>query len=134
MTEMALSKLGQYAHSNQPVHGYPFLYGMLGASAKTSYLVHRIAHELYSLDNLPGDDDNGEMSAWYIFACLGIYPFCPGKSEYVKFDSIVLSSEIHIPNVGRLLLFDSEQILEDSDCDSVVITHQQLIHRASLNE
>ncbi len=94
MTEMALAGFGQYAHSNQPVHGFLFLYSFAGHPEKTSYWVRRVASELYSLHAFPGDEDNGEMSAWYVFAALGIYPHCPGSPGYVHFEPITKSASI----------------------------------------
>ena len=88
MTEMALAGFGQYAHSNQPVHGFLFLYALMGEPEKTSHWVHRVANELYSPESLPGDEDNGEMSAWYVWATLGLYPQCPGKPGYVRFQPL----------------------------------------------
>jgi putative alpha-1,2-mannosidase len=85
MTEMAMAGFGQYAHSNQPVHGFLFLYALHGQPEKTSHWVRKVAEELYSPNNLPGDEDNGEMGAWYVWATLGLYPHCPGKNEYTRF-------------------------------------------------
>jgi predicted alpha-1,2-mannosidase len=85
MTEMAMAGFGQYAHSNQPVHGFLFLYALMGQPEKTSHWVRKVAAELYTPDSLPGDEDNGEMSAWYVWATLGLYPQCPGKAGYVQF-------------------------------------------------
>ena len=85
MTEMALAGFGQYAQSNQPVHGFLFLYAQHGQPEKTSQWVRKVATELYSPDVFPGDEDNGEMGAWYVWAALGLYPHCPGKNEYTRF-------------------------------------------------
>lgn len=81
-------QLGQYAHSNQPVHHCLFLYAATGGVPllhKTQYWVRRVLQECYSNepDGLPGDEDNGEMSAWYVFGALGFYPLCPGHPSYV---------------------------------------------------
>jgi len=133
MTEMALAPFGQYAHSNQPVHNYLFYHALLGDAEKTSHWVHRVADELYSPARLPGDDDNGEMSAWYVFACLGIYPFCPGKAEYVFFDPVVLSSEIRIPGAKEILLFGEAPFARKQDGGRNVIGHRDLLGAAGLD-
>ena len=91
MTEMALAGFGQYAQSNQPVHGFLFLYALMGETEKTSHWVHQVARQLYTPEIFPGDEDNGEMSAWYIWANLGLYPQCPGKNEYVRFQPFAKS-------------------------------------------
>jgi len=85
MTEMAMAGFGQYAHSNQPVHAFLFLYAQLGQPEKTAHWVRRVCDELYTPDTLPGDEDNGEMSAWYIWANLGLFPHCPGRHGLVAF-------------------------------------------------
>lgn len=97
MTEMALGGFGQYAQSNQPAHAYLSLFALAGQPEKTSYWINRVASELYSPDRFPGDEDNGEMAAWYIFAALGIYPACPGTSEFVKFDPVVPAITLTTP-------------------------------------
>jgi putative alpha-1,2-mannosidase len=94
MTEMALAGFGQYAHSNQPVHGFLFLYALMGEVEKTSHWVRKVATELYTPDSLPGDEDNGEMSAWYVWATLGLYPQCPGKSGWVQFQPLAKSTPV----------------------------------------
>ncbi|MFA7345446.1 MAG: GH92 family glycosyl hydrolase [Terrimicrobiaceae bacterium] len=134
MTEMALAPFGQYAHSNQPVHNYLFYYALLGDPEKTSHWVHRVAGELYSPDRFPGDEDNGEMSAWYVFACLGIYPFCPGRAEYVAFNPVVLSAEIRVPGAKEIVLFgEAPRVGEQPDGRSNVIGHRDLLNGAGLD-
>lgn len=85
MTEFAAGKWGQCAISNQPSFHIPFIYAYLGAPEKTDYWVQKLCDEAFSYadDGFPGDEDNGTMAAWYIFAQIGIYPLCPGKAEYV---------------------------------------------------
>ena len=101
MTEMALAGFGQYAHSNQPVHGFLFLYALHGQPEKTSRWVRKVAGELYSPDSLPGDEDNGEMGAWYVWATIGFFPNCPGKNEYARFDPLArLITPVPVKNHG----------------------------------
>lgn len=97
MTEMALAPFGQYAHSNQPVHNYLFLFAQCGQTEKTDHWVGRVLEELYSFDDFPGDEDNGEMAAWYIWATLGLYPTCPGKAEYLKLRPRIRKAVLSIP-------------------------------------
>jgi len=96
MTEFADGSWGQCAISNQPSFHIPFIYAFFGEREKTSYWVKRICKEGFSWkdDGFPGDEDNGSMAAWYIFAALGIYPLCPGKKELVLFDGLADSYEI----------------------------------------
>jgi len=96
MTELAALDFGQCAISNQPSFHIPFIYAYLGETEKTRYWVHKMALEAFSWqdDGFPGDEDNGTTSAWYVFACLGMYPLCPGKAELVKFPGIAKKWEI----------------------------------------
>lgn len=105
MTEMALARFGQYAHSNQPVHNYLFFFALAGMPERTSSWVHRVGRELYSPDFFPADEDNGEMAAWYVFACLGIYPFCPGKRKYVCFEPFARKAELRAPHLDKPVKF-----------------------------
>jgi predicted alpha-1,2-mannosidase len=90
MSEAMNENYGQCFMSNQPSFHLPFIFSYLGQPEKTSYWVKKICEEGFSWrdDGFPGDEDNGTSAAWYIFACLGIYPLCPGKNEYVKFEPI----------------------------------------------
>ena len=96
MTELAAIDFGQCAISNQPSFHIPFLYAVLGEPDKAAYWVHRLAKETMSWadDGFPGDEDNGTMAAWYIFACLGMYPVNPGEKEMVKIAPIAKEFKI----------------------------------------
>jgi predicted alpha-1,2-mannosidase len=75
---------GQYWHGNEPGHQIPFLYNYSGAPWKTQKIVGQILRDEYSNTpgGLSGNDDTGQMSAWYVFAAMGLYPVCPSKDEY----------------------------------------------------
>ena len=96
MTEMAAADYGQCAISNQPSFHFPYFYTLYGQPEKTHYWVERMCEEAFSYadDGFPGDEDNGSMALWYIFSNLGLYPFCPGKAEYVKTKQLVKSAKI----------------------------------------
>ncbi len=83
MTEMAAANFGQYAHSNQPVHHVLWLYTAAGRPDRTQHWVRRVVDELYTPERFPGDEDNGEMSAWYVLSALGIFPLTVGHPAYV---------------------------------------------------
>ncbi len=77
--------IGQYAHGNEPSQHIAYLYNYAGAPWKTQEKIHRIMENLF--DNTPygicGNEDCGQMSAWYLFSSMGFYPVCPGSLEYV---------------------------------------------------
>ncbi len=77
--------IGQYSHGNEPCHNYAYLYPYAGAHWKTQEKVAKIVRTLYSdkPDGICGNDDCGQMSAWYVFSTMGFYPVCPGQPLYV---------------------------------------------------
>ena len=78
--------IGMYAHGNEPSHHASWLYSLLGKPEKTEKYVHKILNELYTSqpDGLCGNEDCGQMSAWYVLAALGRYKICPGSIEWVE--------------------------------------------------
>lgn len=97
MREMKKINMGQYAHNNEPLHHVPYLYNYAGQPWKTQERVRRIMKELYGPGpgDLCGDEDTGQMSAWYVFSAMGFYPVCPGQPIYVigspLFEKIILN-------------------------------------------
>ncbi len=96
MTEMAAADFGQCAISNQPSFHLPYIYSELGDVEKTAYWTEKMCNEAFSFENdgFPGDEDNGSMALWYVFSSIGIYPFCPGKNEFVRTKKLVKSVRI----------------------------------------
>ncbi len=76
--------IGQYAHGNEPSHHTAYFYNFVGQTEKTQALIHQIRTELYSdqPDGLCGNEDCGQMSAWYVFSSMGFYPFNPADGKY----------------------------------------------------
>ncbi len=91
--------IGQYAHGNEPSHHMAYLYDFVNQSKKAQKYVSRIVNELYTNrpDGLCGNEDCGQMSAWYVFSTLGFYPVNPANGEYVFgkpfFDKAVINLE-----------------------------------------
>jgi len=77
--------IGQYAHGNEPSHHITYLYTLAGEPWKTQELIPKIIKEQYknAPDGLSGNDDCGQMSAWYLFSTLGFYPVNPASGQYV---------------------------------------------------
>ncbi|MFH1195127.1 MAG: GH92 family glycosyl hydrolase [bacterium] len=77
--------IGQYAHGNEPSHHMAYLYNYAGAPSKTQEKIHEIVSTLYTdkPDGLCGNEDCGQMSAWYVFSAMGFYPVCPGDNKYI---------------------------------------------------
>ncbi|MBG6235579.1 putative alpha-1,2-mannosidase [Pedobacter sp. CAN_A7] len=81
------SMIGQYCHGNQPDHEAPFSYHFIGKPEKSQKIIDTILNTLYGIGDdglaLSGMDDAGEMSAWYVFTALGLYPFSATDAEYI---------------------------------------------------
>jgi predicted alpha-1,2-mannosidase len=77
--------LGGYVHGNEPSHHIPYLYMWTSQPWKTQQRVREVMNKMYRnhLDGLCGNDDCGQMSAWYIFSAMGFYPVCPASGQYV---------------------------------------------------
>ena len=91
--------IGQYAHGNEPGHHTTYLYAFVGQQWKTAKLVRQILTTLYSdqPDGLSGNEDCGQMSAWYVFSAMGIYPVNPVAGVYVFGSPIVDKATIAVP-------------------------------------
>ncbi len=96
--------IGNYVHGNEPGHHIAYLYNYTGAAYKTQHRVRMIMDTMYSngVDGLCGNDDAGQMSAWYIFSSLGFYPVAPGSGYYEIGSPLVKAATINLPNGNRL--------------------------------
>lgn len=96
--------IGQYAHGNEPSHHVAYLYNYVGDFKTTQNIVSKICKEFYSnADNgLAGNEDCGQMSAWYVLSALGLYQVNPGSPYYTITTPQVISATVHLEN-GRLL-------------------------------
>jgi len=92
--------IGQYAHGNEPSHHTTYLYAYAGEQYKTADKVRYIMNELYSdqIDGLCGNEDCGQMSAWYIMSSMGIYPVNPGNGAYVFGSPLFDEASINLPD------------------------------------
>ena len=82
--------IGQYAHGNEPSHHAAYLYTYVGKPEKTQKLVNQVLSTLYNSkpEGLCGNEDCGQMSAWYVMSSIGLYPVCPGSGEYVTVEPL----------------------------------------------
>jgi len=103
--------IGQYAHGNEPSHQIAYMYTYAGAPFKTQRMVRRILAELYDdqPDGLSGNEDCGQMSAWYVLSALGFYPVCPGESVYAIGSPIFDRATIHLEN-GKTFVIRAENV------------------------
>ncbi|MGC3958306.1 MAG: GH92 family glycosyl hydrolase [Verrucomicrobiota bacterium] len=95
------SFIGQYCHGNQPDHGFPWLYYWVGKPEKSQAILNEIMQRFYGMDDgltLCGMDDAGEMSAWYVFTAMGIYPYSPADPTYIISVPLFAESKMKLNN------------------------------------
>jgi predicted alpha-1,2-mannosidase len=108
-------------HGNEPAHHVAYLYNYAGKPWKTQVLIRLILDHQYkpTPDGLGGNDDCGQMSAWYIFSALGFYPVAPGSAEYEIGSPIVNSAVINLENGKKLSIKVQNQSGENKYVKSV---------------
>lgn len=89
-----------YNHANEPVHHVPFIFNRIGYPELTQKWVRHICTNAYknSVEGIVGNEDVGQMSAWYILASMGIYPLCPGEPRYEICSPLFDKATIHLPD------------------------------------
>ena len=97
--------IGQYCHGNQPDHGFPYLYYFVGKQEKSQAVLNTIMDRFYGMDveglALCGMDDAGEMSSWYVFNAIGLYPYSPADEDYIV--SVPLFDKVEVKLNDRTL-------------------------------
>ncbi|HQI71021.1 MAG TPA: GH92 family glycosyl hydrolase, partial [Bacteroidales bacterium] len=103
--------VGQYAHGNEPSHHMAYLYNYLNQPWKTQQLCHKIMTTLYldKPDGLCGNEDCGQMSAWYVLSALGLYQVCPGNTQFAIGTPIFPEAKIHLEN-GKTFVIKSKNV------------------------
>ena len=99
-----------YACGNEPSFQIPWIYDWVGRPDKASEVINRIINDHYSAapDGLPGNDDLGTMGAWYVFACMGMYPMIPGIGGFALNTPIFEKIVMHLPGGDVVLTGGSE--------------------------
>lgn len=110
MRETEALKCGQVNLGNQPSFHLPYLFAFIHRSWAMQPMLKRMMLQAYSagVNGFPGDEDNGSMSAWYVFNALGMYPFCPGTGEYVLGIPLFDQASVHLAH-GKTLRITAEQ-------------------------
>jgi predicted alpha-1,2-mannosidase len=98
--------IGNYVHGNEPSHHVAYLYNWTSKPWKTQEKIPMILNSMYrnAPDGLCGNDDCGQMSAWYIFSALGVYPVCPGTTQYAIGSPYVDEAIINLPGNRKLTM------------------------------
>ncbi len=129
--------IGMYVHGNEPGHHIPYLFNFTGTPEKTQQRVRMIQETMYANapDGLCGNDDCGELSAWYIFSALGFYPVCPGSDEYVIGSPSVKSAIVDLGNGKTLKIIARNQAenniyVKKVSLNGKTVTDFKLSHKA----
>lgn len=119
-----------YTQGNEPDQQAPYLFDYAGAAWKTQYWVRQIMERSYQ-DNaggLPGNDDAGQMSAWYVFSAMGFYPVCPGDPEYALGSPIFSKITLHIGKHKKFTIRTKNNSNKDIYIQSASLNGEQLDH------
>ena len=100
-----------FASGNEPSFHIPWIYNWVGTPYKAQEIINRVLNEQYSskIDGLPGNDDLGTMGAWYVFACIGLYPEIPGVGGFTVNTPIFSSVKIHLKKGDMVIKGGSEK-------------------------
>ena len=131
--------VGGYVHGNEPSHHVPYLYAWTSKPWRTQYWVREILNKMYrnDINGLGGNDDCGQMSAWYLFSVMGFYPVCPGTDQYVLGAPYLPYLKLNLPN-GKTLEIKAPGVSDEkryvrslkwngADYDKLYITHEDLM-------
>ena len=136
--------MGQYAHGNEPSHHMAYLYNYVGQPWKTQELTRRLLHEMYAPtpEGIIGNEDCGQMSAWYVFSSLGFYPVCPGSTEFALTAPQFPKAVVRLAN-GRTLTVTADNprrsvyiasvTLDGKPIDRNYITYDELMQGGELH-
>ena len=144
MSEMATAPFGQLAISNQPSFHIPYLFRYSNYPQYTSLLIKTIRQKAFrsGWDAYPGDEDNGSLSAWYVWSALGLYPTCPGKANYDLGIPLFDHLRVYLAEKEQWLDIRTQQNHEHfyfvKDCrldgkEKQSISHQELLNAKTLD-
>lgn len=134
--------MGQYAQGNEPGHALPWLYYWLGEPSKSQEVVRWLLENTYGTgpEGICGNEDCGQMSAWYVLASLGLYPVCPGSGEYILTAPLFKRAEIRLGNGKQLIIkadlpgyaYVSKVVLNGEPVDQHYLTYNQIMAGGTL--
>ncbi len=131
--------IGQYAHGNEPSHHVIYLFNSVGCSDQTQYYVSKVMNELYKNEpaGLCGNEDCGQMSAWYVFSAMGFYPVNPVGGKYEIGTPLFPEMRLHLvngktfsvlaPNVSKKNIYIQSVRVDGQPYDKTYLTHEQIM-------
>jgi len=108
--------VGGYVHGNEPSHHIPYLYAWTSEPWITQHRMRIILNKMYknNVRGLGGNDDCGQMSAWFIFSTMGFYPVCPGSGQYVLGTPYLPYMKVNLQN-GKSIVIKAPKV-SDKNC------------------
>jgi predicted alpha-1,2-mannosidase len=137
--------IGWYAHGNEPSHHVAYLYAYAGQPWRTQARLKQIMDTQYkpTPDGLAGNDDLGQMSAWYVFTALGFYPVAPGSNEYIIGRPFVPRATLNLPNGKRFTIvadglddahpYIGSATLDGKPLDRAFLRHEEIMAGGELH-
>lgn len=121
-------RIGGYWHGNEPCHHVLYLFNKLGKPKDCQKWIRYVADHFYGNEpaSLSGNDDCGQMSAWYLFNCMGFYPVCPGSDEYELGSPCVPGVKLHLSDGGTLTIRTKHWSPENVYVKAVYLNGQKL--------
>lgn len=146
MVEAREIRMGEFHLSNQPSHHIPYMYAYAGAPYKTAEVVHEALNHCFVGSSIgqgyPGDEDNGEMSGWYILSALGLYPLNLGSGEYVITTPLYENYTLHLEsgdikvsceNFSKENIYIQSMTIVTKDGNTIDYTKNYITHEDLLN-
>ncbi len=123
--------IGNYVHGNEPGHHIPYLYNWTSSPWKSEAKVRMILDRMYAnaTDGLCGNDDCGQMSAWYIFSAMGFYPVAPGSDRYCFGSPSLRRAVLHLDDGKTFTITAHDQSRENVHVSRIVLNGKQLDRR-----
>lgn len=128
--------IGNYVHGNEPGHHITYLYNWTDRPWRTQERVRMILDTMYGTgpSGLCGNDDLGQMSAWYVFSALGFYPVCPGSPDYALGSPLVERADLHLENGRTLTIVAHDQGPENVYVQKVEVDGKRIERRHLTHE
>jgi predicted alpha-1,2-mannosidase len=135
MREMVAQGIGQYAHGNEPDMHAPYLYNYVRQPWKSQYWTRLIMDKLYNAGpkGFPGDEDQGQMSSWYVISALGLYAVCPGTDQYVIGSPLFKKATITMENGNKFSIIANNNsktniYIQSAKLNGKVFTHNYITY------
>lgn len=140
MTEMKAFNMGQYAQGNEPIQHMIYLYNYAGQPWKAQQHVREVMDKMYNAteNGYPGDEDEGQMSSWFVQSAAGFYSVCPGTDQYVIGSPLFKKMTITMEN-GKKLVIEAENnskenvYIQSATLNGKPFTHNWISHNEIIN-